>query len=101
MRFLHAVSPSVVTIVPNNYIANLFENVTFVCSATGLGNFSFVWEHDGSVVSSSRSTQSQYSLSIDSIMPQDQGQYKCTVTSSYSNLSSDALAILTLNGMVL
>ena len=98
----HTVSPPIVTVAPNNYTANLFESVTFVCSAVGLGDFSFVWEHDGSVISASpsqASTLTQYPLSVGPVMPQHQGQYKCTVTSSYSNLSSDdAFAMLNLNG---
>ena len=58
----------------------------------------FVWEHDDLAISTSSSTLQQNSLTIDSVLPQHQGQYKCTVTSSYSTLSSYGLATLHLNG---
>ena len=86
------------TIDPNNVTAKVFESVTFVCSTTGIGDLSFVWEHDGSVIATSNSTSQQDFLNIDSIMPQHQGQYQCTVISSYSSLSSYAIATLNLNG---
>ena len=95
------VSPITVTINPNIITAKVFESVTFVCHTTTIyGNFSFVWEHDGLVISISNSTLPQDFLNIDSVMPQHQGQYKCTVTTTFSNLSvnSDAFALLNLNG---
>ena len=92
------VPPLVVTVDPNNVTAKVFESVTFVCYTAGFGNLSFVWEHDGSVISASNSTVQQNSFTIDSVLPQHQGQYKCTVTSSYSTLSFFALATLNLNG---
>ena len=87
-------SPAIVSIIPNNHSVNLYESVAFFCSAIGRGSFSFAWEHNGMVISSSDS------LSIDSVMPQDQGQYKCTVTTTFSNFSinSNASAMLNLNG---
>ena len=87
-------SPAIVSIIPNNHSVNLYESVAFFCSAIGRGSFSFAWEHNGIVISSSDS------LSIDSVMPQDQGQYKCTVTTTFSNFSinSNASAMLNLNG---
>ena len=98
--FMLLVSPITVTIDPNIITAKVHGSVTFVCHTTVYGDFSFVWEHDDSVISISNSTLPQDSLSIDSVMPQHQGQYKCTVTASYSNLSvnSDAFAMLNLNG---
>ena len=98
--FFFVVSSLTVTIDPNNITAKIFESVTFVCTATGSGDFLFTWEHDGSVILTSNSTVQQDSLSIDSILPQHQGQYKCTVTASYSSLvmSSDAFVMLNLNG---
>ena len=95
---LFLVPPLVVTIDPDTVIAKVFESVTFVCYATGLGDLSFVWEHDGSVITASNSTLQQNSLTIDSVLPQHQGQYKCTVTSSYSTLSSYELTTLKLTG---
>ena len=94
------VSPPTVTIYPNNVTAKIFGSITFVCYTTGFGDFSFVWEHDGSVISASNSTLQQDSLSIDPVLPQHQGQYRCTVMASYTNLSmnSNAFAILNLNG---
>ena len=92
------VSPPAVTVVPNNATAKVFENITFICHTTGFGEFSFVWEHNGSVILSSNSTLRHSYFSIQSILPQNQGQYKCTVASFYSNLSSSAFATLNLNG---
>ena len=92
------VPPPIVTVDPNNAITKVFEDVTFVCSAIGLGDMSFVWEYNGSVISSSDSALRQDSLTITSVLPQQQGQYKCTVTSSYSNLSSHAFATLHTKG---
>ena len=94
----HVALPPIVTINPSNIIVSVFDRVTFVCSAVGHGDLLFVWEHDDSVISTSNSTLQQNSITIDSILPQHQGQYKCTVTSSYSTLSSYELATLRLNG---
>ena len=69
-----------------------------MCSAVGLGDFLFVWEHDGEVTSAALSILQQHSLTIHSVLPQHQGRYKCTVTSSYSNLTSEAFATLQLIG---
>ena len=82
----------VVTIAPNDVTAKLYESVTFVCSAVGPGGFSFKWESSNSIHTNERS------LTINSILPRHQGQYKCTVTSLYSNLSSDAFATLNIKG---
>ena len=94
----HVVSPPIATIDPSNVIAKVHQNVTFVCSAVGLGDFLFVWEHDDEVTLAALSTLQQHSLTIHSVLPQHQGQYKCTVISSYSNLTSEAFATLQLIG---
>ena len=96
--YFHIVSLPIVTIDPSNVIAKIHENITFVCSAVGLGDFLFVWEHDGEVTLTALSTLQQHFLTIHSVLPQHQGQYKCTVTSSYSNLTSEAFATLQLIG---
>ena len=83
---------------PNNVTARMFESVTFICYTNESGDKSFTWEHDGLLISTSNSTSQQDSLIISSVLPQHQGQYKCAVKSSYSNLSSDAFASLNLNG---
>ena len=88
-------SPPNVTIYPHDFTAKIFDNVTFDCYATEFGEgFSFEWEHNGSVISTSNS------LTISPVLPQHQGQYKCTVTLVYSNFTSkaDAFASLNLNG---
>ena len=95
---LFLVPPLVVTIDPDTIIAKVFGSVTFICYTAGLGDLSFVWEHDGLVISTFNSTLQQSTLTIDSLLPQHQGQYKCIVTSSYSPLSSYGLATLSLNG---
>ena len=92
------VPPLLVTIDPNNVTTKVFGSVTFVCYSNGFGALSFVWEYDDSVISTFNSTVQQDSLIIDSVLPQHQGQYKCTVTSSHSSLSTFALATLKLNG---
>ena len=99
MYFL--VSPPIVTIDHNNVTAKVYESVTFMCSATGLEYLSFVWEYNGSVISMSNSTLHQNALIISSVLPQMQGQYKCTVTSSYSNMSSDAITTLHVKGIAI
>ena len=91
----YLVSPPYVTIYPCVVTAKIFDNVTFVCYATGFGeSFSYKWEHNGSTISTSSS------LTISPILPQHQGQYKCTVTLAYSNFTSkaDGFATLNLNG---
>ena len=98
--FFHTVSPPIVTITPKSYIANLRRSVEFTCNTMGFGDFSFVWEHDGSVISTSNSSLQHNSIYIDAVLPEHQGQYRCTVTSFFSNLRSDAFATLTLNGII-
>ena len=77
----------------------MLKSITFICHATGAGELSFKWEHDGSVIAISNSSSQQDSFIIDTIMPQHQGQYKCIVTSSYSSMTAYALATLNINGM--
>ena len=84
--------PPNVTIVPNDVTAKVYGNVTFVCSAIGFGDFSFQWESSNLILTNERS------LTINSVLPRHQGQYKCIVTSLYSNLSSDAIAMLHVKG---
>ena len=86
-------SPPIVIINPNNFTAKVLGNVKFLCSAFGIGNFSYNWE------SSNLGHTNERSLTINSVLPQYQGQYKCTATSSYSNLSSAAFAMLHVKGM--
>ena len=86
------VPPPNVTIVPNDVTAKVYGSVMFVCSAVGLGDLSFQWESSNSVLTNERS------LTINSVLPSHQGQYKCIVTSSYSNLNSDAFATLHVKG---
>ena len=88
----------VVMIDPNNVTAEMYETVTFVCYTNGSEDKSFIWEHDGLLISTSNSTSQQDPLIISSVLPQHQGQYKCTVKSSYLNLSSDAFASLNIKG---
>ena len=73
--YFHTISPLIVTIDPSNInvIAKVHQNVAFVCSAVGLGDFLFVWEHDGEVTSAALSTLQQHSLIIHSVLPQHQG----------------------------
>ena len=97
-RYFCIASPPNVTIDPSNAIAKVNEDVPFVCSAVGVGDFLFVWEHDGEVISAALSTRQQNSFTIHSVLPPHQGQYKCIVTSSHSNLSSEAFATLQLIG---
>ena len=85
-------SPPIVTVDPNDVTVKLYDTITFVCSANGLGDFSFKWESSNLINTNERS------LTIDSILPKHQGQYKCIAMSSYSNLSSDALATLNIRG---
>ena len=54
--YFHTVSPPIVTVDPSNVIAKVHQNITFVCSAVGLGDFLFVWEHDDEVTSAALST---------------------------------------------
>ena len=86
------VSPPNVTIAPNSVTAKVYGSVTFVCSAVGLGDFLFKWELSNSVLTNERS------LTLNPVLPKQQGQYKCTVTSSYSNLSSAEFAVLHIKG---
>ena len=88
------VSPPVVTIDPSDITVRIYDEITFVCSAVGFGDFSFQWESSNSVLTNERSR----SLTINSVLPRHQDQYKCTVTSSYSNLSSNAFATLNIKG---
>ena len=91
----------VVSIDPNNVTAKVFGIITFVCYTNGSGELSFVWEHDGIIISTSNSTLQQNSLHIDSVLPQHQGQYKCTVTPSHSKMSYEAFTTLNVNGKVI
>ena len=93
----YVVSPPTVIIHPNNITGEIFESVQFTCYTTGFEDFSFVWEHDGSVISTSNSTLLQNSIIIDPVLPQHQGQYRCIVTSFFSNFTSDAFTTLILN----
>ena len=91
----YLVSPPHVTIYPRDATAKIFDNFTFVCYATGLGeSFSYEWKYNVSTISTSNS------LTISPILPQHQGQYKCTITLTYSNFTSkaDGFATLNLNG---
>ena len=92
------VPPLDITVEPNNVTAKVYGSVTFVCYTNGFGDLSFVWEFDDSVISTSNSTLQQNSLTIHSLLPQHQGQYKCIATSPYSNSSSYAFATLNLKG---
>ena len=87
-------SAPIVTIDPNSLTANLYDPIEFICSAVGLGDFSYAWESSSNIVHTN-----ERSLTIDSALPRHQGQYKCTVTSSYSNLTSEAFATLKLKGI--
>ena len=86
------VSPPNVTIDPNTITTKLYGTITFTCSAVGFGDFSFEW------LSPNFDRTYERFLTIDSVLPRHQGQYKCTVTSLYSNLSSYGLATLNVQG---
>ena len=90
--FILIVSPPIVTVDPNNVTVKVYDTITFVCSAIGLGDFSFKWESSDLVHTNERF------LTINSVLPKHQGQYKCIAMSSYSNLSSIALATLNIKG---
>ena len=85
-------SPPIVKINPNNFTAKVLGSVKFLCSAIGIGDFSYRWESLNLVHTNERS------LIISSVLPQHQGQYKCTALSSYSHLSSTAFAMLHVKG---
>lgn len=93
-----AVSPPIVRIKPNSITAKVFGNETFFCFATGLGNLSFVWEYNDVVISVYSGMQRSSSITFDPVLPRQQGQYKCAVTSSYSQLSSHEFATLYVTG---
>ena len=94
---LHLLALSlVVTIDPNNVTTEVFKSITFVCYTNGSGDLSFVWEHGNTIISATNSTLQQNYLTIDSVLPRHQGQYKCTL--SQSIMSYEAFATLNLNG---
>ena len=96
---LHTLALSLaVTIDPNNVTTEVFKSITFVCYTNGSGDLSFAWEHDNMIISTTTSTLRQNHLTIDSVLPRHQGQYKCTVILSQSNMSYEAFAMLNLNG---
>ena len=95
--FYFSVSPPSITVYPKNTTAKVYENVTFVCYTTGHGDFLFSWEHDGVIISASNSSLLKNHLIIDSVLPQHQGHYKCSVTSLFSNITSNASVTLYLN----
>ena len=84
--------PPIVTVDPNDVTVKVYDTITFVCSADGFGDFLFKWESSNMVQTNERS------LTIDSVLPKHQGQYKCIATSSFSNLSSSAFATLNIKG---
>ena len=94
LLFCFSVSPPSVTVYPKNITAKIYERVTFVCNTTGYGEFSFSWEHDGVIIAASNSNVLQSYLIVDPVLPQHRGHYKCTVTSLFSNITSNAFATL-------
>jgi len=91
------VPPPSVTITPNITTVKVFGSIQFICSATGFGDLSFAWYHNGSLLQTS-SNSVESTLTISRVLPQQQGIYKCTVTSSHRQLRSDSYATLLVNG---
>ena len=96
----HLVLPPAGTITPNITTAKVFGSVQFNCSATGFGDLSFAWYHNGSLLQTSNNSV-ESTLAISRVLPQQQGVYKCTVTLLQKQLSSDSYTTLDVSGKYL
>jgi len=94
MIYLYVVRPPNVTINPYAIIAKVFGSISFSCSAVGFGDLTYAWNFNmSSYVLSNKPT-----FVIDRVLLRQRGEYRCIVTSSYKQLSSSAVAILSLKG---
>ena len=95
----YLVSPPIVGILPNVTTVGVFGSIEFVCSATGFGELSFAWYHDGALQSSISDGGDSSTLAFRRVLPQDRGQYTCSVMLIYRQwrLNSDAMATLIVN----
>ena len=94
ISIIYLVRPPIVTIDPYTTITKVFGSVVFNCSAVGFGEFSYAWNFNLSLVVLSN----EPTFVIDRVLPQQRGEYRCTVTSSYMQLSSSVVATLSVKG---
>ena len=85
---------------PSNAKVTALTSVTFTCSASNINGVthSFSWHRNNSDIPNTRSTgQNTNTLTIDRVIPPDEGMYYCIVTNDAGSTSSER-ATLTVDG---
>ena len=86
----------VVTVIPSSQSVEVTHNATFTTMVTGVGsnNFTYQWRHNGTIISG----ETEDTLIIIYVTPDDVGVYSCTVMNQYGDSNSNS-ASLVVTGM--
>ena len=84
----------VVTLLPSSQSVELTHTATFTTVVTGVRPFSYQWRHNGSIISG----ETDDTLIITNVVPDDTGVYNCKVMNQYGD-SDSSLASLIVTGM--
>ena len=84
------------TVIPSSQSVEMTRNATFTTIITGMGssNFTYQWRHNGTIISG----ETNNTLIITTLSPDDTGIYNCTVINQYRDSDSSS-ASLTVTGM--
>ena len=82
--------------MPSSQSVEVTHNATFTTMVTGVGsnNFTYQWRHNGIIISG----ETDDTLIIISVTPDDSGLYNCTLMNQYGDSDSSS-ALLVVNGM--
>ena len=84
-----------ITTNPVDTVVERSNTVQFTVKATGYGNFTYQWYHNGTTISS----ETESSLNIYNSMEKDSGLYYCRVCNTDNHCASSTQAELTLSCM--
>ena len=85
-----------VTVMPPSLSKEVTTTANFTTMVTGVGsdNFTYQWRHNGTIISGATNN----TLILTNLMPNNTGEYNCTVINQYGDIAS-SVASLTVTGM--
>ena len=76
--------------MPSSQSVEVTLNATFTTMVTGVGNFTYQWRHNGTIISG----ETEDTLMITNVMESDSGEYECIVTNQFGDTNTSNVVML-------
>ena len=78
------------TVISSSQSVEVTLNATFTTMVTGVGPFTYLWRHNGTIISG----ETEDTLMITNVMESDSGEYECIVINQFGDTSTSPVVML-------